>query len=156
MLLSKHHMDKVRSYIRVNPITGCHEWTGQLDDGYGMYSITNKSGRSVQRRVHRLTMAEHVGRVLLKNEYVCHKCMNKACSNVDHLYIGDSFTNMRPGECTPTKNKWTELDREFRMEYSDWDFILYIQKKFNLPNEHEALLKIVREYKSACYSMIEF
>lgn len=65
----------------------CFEWTGQLNqDGYGIISFKNKD-----YRVHRLAWILKNGEE--PNGMLLHKCDNRKCLNLNHLYIGDHKQN---------------------------------------------------------------
>jgi len=65
----------------------CWEWTGPLNDGYGVIHYNGK-----QWMTHRLA-------VLLDGRdptgySVCHSCDNPSCCNPSHLWLGDHASNM--------------------------------------------------------------
>jgi hypothetical protein len=68
----------------------CVEWDGATNhNGYGTRTVNGRSGL-----VHRFAWAEANGPIP-EGKYVLHKCDNPPCFNVDHLFIGDQFDNMR-------------------------------------------------------------
>lgn len=77
-----------RSTVRES---GCVEWTGPLfGGGYGSCSPRfNKS-----RYAHRAVYENAFGKIP-NGMCVCHKCDNKKCINVEHLFIGTTQDNIR-------------------------------------------------------------
>lgn len=68
---------------------GCYEWTGsRFQSGYGRLKIGGKSYRA-----HRLAWAAANGPIP-DGLYVLHKCDNRLCVRVDHLFLGTHDDNM--------------------------------------------------------------
>lgn len=74
-----------------NPETGCLEWTAKAraNGGYGTICV----GRRGQVRAHRAAWTLYKGEIP-DGMYVCHKCDNPLCCNVDHLFLGTPLDNM--------------------------------------------------------------
>jgi hypothetical protein len=68
---------------------GCLEWTGLKDNhGYGKISY-----KSEYWRCHRLVWVIENGPIPLGKQ-ILHKCDNRACFSLDHLFLGDQPENM--------------------------------------------------------------
>jgi hypothetical protein len=69
---------------------GCLEWQGHLDKwGYGQISVREK-----HHSVHRLLWTLINGE-LDRHTLVCHKCDNRKCANLNHLFTGSYKDNMQ-------------------------------------------------------------
>lgn len=74
---------------------GCREWTGKRDDdGYGIISDPDDTGRWVPRRAHRVAWAlANPGRPV--PPVVRHRCDNPPCVEPSHLLGGTHRSNQR-------------------------------------------------------------
>ena len=66
----------------------CWEWTASLDkDGYGICHVQGKA-----RRTHRVAWETEKGPIP-KGFCVLHRCDNRKCVRVSHLFLGTRITN---------------------------------------------------------------
>lgn len=70
---------------------GCREWKyGKTGAGYGACYPDKKN----QKLVHRW-VAECAWGPLVKGQVVCHKCDNKLCFKLGHLFVGTQSDNIK-------------------------------------------------------------
>lgn len=75
---------------KLNAETGCIEWTRYVgENGYGTVKHRKK-----QYTAHRFAWMHKHGPVP-NGMVICHKCDNRKCINVDHLFIGTTLDNVR-------------------------------------------------------------
>lgn len=73
--------------------SGCIVWTGTVtrDGGYGKISVGGRHGRILV--THRVAWELENGPIP-EGLWVLHRCDNPPCCNVQHLFLGDSATNV--------------------------------------------------------------
>lgn len=71
-------------------MSDCIEWEGRLHSGgYGLKYMDGKTYYT-----HRLEWSKHNGPIP-EGMFVCHRCDNPPCYNVDHLFLGTPKDNVR-------------------------------------------------------------
>lgn len=75
---------------KLNAQTGCVEWTRYVaETGYGTVKHRGK-----QYSAHRFAWMNKHGPVP-NGMVICHKCDNRRCINVDHLFLGTTLDNVQ-------------------------------------------------------------
>lgn len=80
----------------VDPVTGCWNWTGFVnDEGYGQLSV-KCTGRITTRKAHAIVYESKNGAVP-NGKKLDHLCRNRRCVNPDHLEVVSNAENVRRG-----------------------------------------------------------
>ena len=86
--LSEKDKERFFSKIKINPETGCHEWTASKSiKGYGNIGM---SGVVVSSHRVAYLLATGIDPLEL---CVCHTCDNPPCCNPEHLWLGTNADN---------------------------------------------------------------
>jgi hypothetical protein len=88
-------------------LSDCKIWKFCKDkDGYGL--CKNSQGKTA--RAHREAYKAKYGEIP-NGKMVLHRCNNPSCVNLDHLYLGDGYDNMRDRKLAGNNTGWKGYDR---------------------------------------------
>ena len=73
-------------------MSDCIEWQG--GKSRGGYGVKWDASARKTRYVHRVAYEEAHGITLGPRDFICHRCDNPACYNIDHLFLGDNSANV--------------------------------------------------------------
>lgn len=121
-IASRLTQESFRKRARVNPVTGCWEWSGWRVLGYGRIQC----GRKTSVLAHRIAWILFRGPIPT-GLCVCHTCDNRACVNPAHLFLGTKDDNNKDrarkgrsstGPAHHSAKPTPELVRQIRWEYA--------------------------------------
>lgn len=112
---------RFKNKIKIAP-SGCHEWTGQIVDGYGRFRINT----TIPWAAHRYAMfIKNNYQPLPKGMHVDHMCANRKCVNTDHLRLATPRENaLAPWSESPSRYNMQKTHcqqgHEFNIENTYW------------------------------------
>ena len=133
-----------RFWAKVEKTDSCWFWTAAIGGrGYGSFGIGGRSPRGRTHPAHRVAW-ELANGSIPNGLWVLHRCDNKRCVRVDHLYLGTARENSRDaiergqasgprGSRNPRAVLTWDLVAELREVYEAGDIgIRELARKYNL------------------------
>jgi hypothetical protein len=86
---------RLKAYSKEMP-NGCIEWQrAKSKQGYGIMTVTLEGDKTRVYYTHRLIWMLANDAELGRKIYVCHKCDNPSCINLNHLFVGMAKDNQQ-------------------------------------------------------------
>ena len=107
----------------------CIVWTGTKNRaGYGMIHFAKMLGEGWEpsTSASRAHYMAHHNVILERNQFVCHKCDNPACVNIDHLFVGTPTENIQ--DCIKKGRRAKEYKPHKRVRVHSDELILAIKQ----------------------------
>ena len=127
-------------------VTGCWNFMGHLQNGYGTIKVGGKFGspHQVHREMYKIYKSD-----IPKGLFVCHKCDNPKCCNPEHLFLGTHKDNMKDMvEKGRRNNPYGEkayyhklTNKEVEDIRKDTRIILLIAKDYNTTKSNVSMIK---------------
>lgn len=103
MNVTKESLNRIFKKIKIDPKTGCWNWCGSLNNGYGEVRVHKKL-----YRVHRFMYMWLVGNLPAGKgrdiPVLDHICVNRACCNPSHLRLISDRENILLGTGATARN----------------------------------------------------
>lgn len=136
---------RFKSSYKENPVSGCLEWQRPLTS-YG-YARIHFKGRP--QYAHRICWELENGPIP-DGLCVCHKCDNRKCGNVDHLFLGtkkdNSLDRIRKGR--PCKGRALLTPEQAKEIFESNEPNIRLAERFNISNQAICDIKKGRNWKN--------
>lgn len=125
--------------------TCCYEWLGAKQSrGYSQVRYNGK-----QTQGHRILYALTHNETLFRSDLICHKCDNKWCMNISHIYKGSAWSNAMDRVADPNWNWKGRKGEKVHLAKVTEDDVRAIRQKAQSGMTHRAIAKEYSIGKSA-------
>ncbi len=119
-IYTQEEIAKFNSKLSSSNQNGCILWNGsKMQNGYGEIFFYKR-----RRYAHRVCYEIHKGSIP-KGMYICHKCDNRLCVNIEHLFLGTPTQNAHD-MIQKNRHNWEAMIRGTREKIAklkDYDVI---------------------------------